>query len=200
MAQLPLSYVFRHLTTGEGLASNKVSGIIRDKRGFMWISTPNGLQLYDGYSFTTWHHNPSDTNSLPTDGSICLLEDRDKNIWLSSWPFGFSIFNRVTGKCRRIYDRSLIDASGACLDKDGNVWLIASHALEEYDRRSQRLVSFKQLLPADIGFTRSIVYDSSSDRLYINSGRYGICVFDRSKNEFYYPVAQPAASSLAGSG
>jgi len=152
----------------------------------MWISTLNGLQRYDGYSFSTWHHNPADTSSLTTDGSTCLLKDNDGNLWLSSWPWGFSIFNPLSGKCRRIFDPNLVDVASACLDKDGNVWLISSKSLAEYERLSHRLILFKDLIPADIGFTRSIVYDARTDRLYMNSGRYGICLFDRAERKFYY--------------
>ena len=196
MAQSPLSYVFRHLTASDGLASNRVSGILRDDRGFMWISTLNGLQRYDGYSFSTWHHNPADTNSLSTDGSFCLLKDDDGNLWLSSWPWGCTIFNPLSGKCRRIFDQNLIDVANACLDKDGNVWLISSQCLAEYERSSHRLILYRDLVPADIGFTRSILYDTRTDRLYINSGKYGICLFDRTEKKFYFRLYNPRHLAL----
>ena len=185
------AYVFRHIVTSDGLASNSVRGIFQDARGFLWISTLNGLQRYDGYDYLTYHHDPLDTSSISSDGSICLLEDRDRNIWLSSWPYGFTVLNPVTGKCKKIFDPSLSDAEGACLDKRGNVWLIASSSLEQFDYRSKSLISYKKLLPDDISLTSTMLYDPRSDDLYMNSVKYGICLFDLARKQFYYCLRNP---------
>jgi signal transduction histidine kinase/ligand-binding sensor domain-containing protein len=190
-AAQPPAWSFRHITAYEGLASNTVRGIIQDERGFMWISTFNGLQRYDGYEYATYHHDPLDSNSLSTDGSTCLLRDLDGNIWLSSWPWGFTIFDPVTGKSRRVYDPSLSDAQGACMDKTGNIWMIASASLGEYERRSHQLILFKHSLPEDVSFTRVMIYDSAGNGLYLNSVNYGICFFDLSDKQLYYRLHNP---------
>lgn len=36
----------------DGLNSNDIVAIVKDKRGLMWIGTFNGLNIYDGYTFT----------------------------------------------------------------------------------------------------------------------------------------------------
>ncbi len=191
MAQAPLSHIFRHITQDDGLASNRILGILRDDKGFMWISTQNGFQRYDGNSFTTWHHNPADTISLPTDGSVCKLQDADGNLWLCSWPWGFTVFNSHTEKFRRDFVPNVVNALNACLDKDSNVWLVSGHSLEEYHRSTGRVISYRRQLPPDIDFYRSIQFDPLSDRLYINSGRYGICIFDLAEKKFYYRLNNP---------
>ncbi len=196
MAQLPLSYIFRHVTISDGLASDKVSGILLDDKGFMWISTFNGLQRYDGYSFSTWHHNAADTNSLMTDGSVCKLKDLDGNLWMFSWPWGLSVFNPHSGKCRRIFDPDLVYGIGAFLDKDGNVWLISTVAVEEYERSSHRLISYKNLLPADISMGNNICYDRRTGNIYFNSWRYGICLFQCKEKKFYYRLNNPRHDPL----
>src|ERR1700722_2406040 len=76
------AYIFRHLTTADGLASNIVSSIIQDSLGFMWLGTENGLQKYDGYSFISFHHEPSDPKSIDEDRISFLMEDANKNIWI----------------------------------------------------------------------------------------------------------------------
>ncbi len=40
-------YQFKHLTTKQGLPSNRINDIIKDKKGFMWFATDNGLARYD---------------------------------------------------------------------------------------------------------------------------------------------------------
>jgi len=191
MAQAPLSHIFRHITQTDGLAGNRIYGILRDDKGFMWISTLNGFQRYDGNSFINWHHNPADTNSIPTDGSVCKLQDADGNLWLCSWPWGFTVFNPHTEKFRRNIAPNVVNALNACLDKDSNVWLVSGHSLEEYQRSTGRVISYRQQLPADIDFYRSVLFDRLSGRLYINSPRYGICVFDLAEKKFYSRLNNP---------
>ncbi|WP_460914854.1 ligand-binding sensor domain-containing protein, partial [Spirosoma areae] len=49
-AQLP-SLKLEHLTTKEGLPSNDVWCLTKDRQGFLWIGTGRNICRYDGYSF-----------------------------------------------------------------------------------------------------------------------------------------------------
>ncbi|SEJ60993.1 Two component regulator propeller [Dyadobacter sp. SG02] len=49
-AQMPMLSL-EHLTTKEGLPSNDVWCLNKDRRGFLWIGTGRNLCRYDGYSF-----------------------------------------------------------------------------------------------------------------------------------------------------
>ncbi len=200
-AQMPYSYVFRHITTSDGLAGNKVFGMFCDDRGFMWISTINGLQRYDGNSFMTWHHSPADSTSLSEEGSVCLMEDHEKKIWLSSWPYGFTIFDPRSGKSRRFLDQTVIDPIGACEDKEGNAWLVSSDGLREVERNTHQVISMQERLLPHVSFAKPVFYDRRSDLIYINSLVYGLCVFDRIKRQLYCPTVDAAAVPwLAGIG
>jgi len=50
LAQMPVLSL-EHLTTKEGLPSNDVWCLNKDRRGFLWIGTGRNLCRYDGYSF-----------------------------------------------------------------------------------------------------------------------------------------------------
>src|SRR5688572_17827572 len=49
-AQMPV-LTLEHLTTKEGLPSNDVWCLNKDRQGFLWIGTGRNLCRYDGYSF-----------------------------------------------------------------------------------------------------------------------------------------------------
>ena len=51
---------FAHLTTKDGLSQNRVPAIMQDRLGFMWFSTGEGLNRYDGHSFVVYKNDPSD--------------------------------------------------------------------------------------------------------------------------------------------
>lgn len=42
--------------TDNGLPQNSVKDIIKDRYGFIWLSTENGLVRYDGYNFVSYNH------------------------------------------------------------------------------------------------------------------------------------------------
>ncbi|MGI8636389.1 MAG: two-component regulator propeller domain-containing protein, partial [Segetibacter sp.] len=46
-------FAFIHITTddGVGLASNHVTSLYQDEKGFIWVGTANGLQRFDGSKF-----------------------------------------------------------------------------------------------------------------------------------------------------
>ncbi|MDR4950967.1 two-component regulator propeller domain-containing protein [Chryseobacterium sp. ES2] len=52
--------------TDNGLPQNSVKDIIKDKHGFIWLSTENGLVRYDGYSFVTYNHLNLKNNRFTT--------------------------------------------------------------------------------------------------------------------------------------
>ena len=68
------------LTTEDGLANLMTTTIHQDKQGFMWISTPYGLNNYDGYSFRLY--TKEEHNLFSNDDIRMIKEDQENNLWL----------------------------------------------------------------------------------------------------------------------
>ena len=48
---------FRHITVEkDGLSESTVHNIFQDSRGYIWISTDNGLNKYDGHTMKSYHY------------------------------------------------------------------------------------------------------------------------------------------------
>ncbi len=92
--QPTISLPFEKLTINDGLSQGFVSSIIQDKMGFMWFATNDGLNRYDGYKFTVYHHNPFDTTSLADNEINCLYEDSKQRLWIGTQHSGIDIFDR----------------------------------------------------------------------------------------------------------
>ena len=45
---------FTSLTTKDGLSSNTVNAILKDRYGVMWFGTEDGLDKFDGANFTVY--------------------------------------------------------------------------------------------------------------------------------------------------
>lgn len=81
----PSDVSFQHYTTQEGLSNDQVTAILKDRRGFMWFGTVNGLNRFDGLTFTVYKRtgkpNGLPGNYIVSDG---LAQDRDGFIWVST--------------------------------------------------------------------------------------------------------------------
>ena len=71
-------------TTQQGLSSSKVSCITKDDRGFIWIGTEDGLNKYDGYSFTVYKMNNNDSTSLSSNQILALFSDSRQCLWIGT--------------------------------------------------------------------------------------------------------------------
>ncbi len=49
---------FDRLSIEDGLSQSKINSIFQDQRGFMWFGTVEGLNKYDGYTFTVYTLDP----------------------------------------------------------------------------------------------------------------------------------------------
>lgn len=73
------------ITTNEGLANNYVRQIYQDSKGFLWMSTLNGLTRYDGHSFVSLR--PEREKLSLTDHHIMAVEeDKNKLLWVRISP------------------------------------------------------------------------------------------------------------------
>lgn len=89
---------FQHFTEKDGLSNNIVHTIFKDSRGFMWIGTNGGLNIFDGSSFTVYRHSAIDTFSVAGNTVIDIAEDDAQQLWISSLCTGLSVLNPFNKK------------------------------------------------------------------------------------------------------
>lgn len=75
---------FDHLNVESGLSQNSVEGIVKDKYGFMWFSTYQGLCRWDGYKFKVYRADPSNPKALKNRRVQLLYKDSAGDIWAGS--------------------------------------------------------------------------------------------------------------------
>lgn len=75
-------YVFSHLNSFNGLASNIVNNVVQDRRGFIWLATVDGVQRYDGNKFLSFRNEPGNANTIPSNVINKLYVDKHGNLWV----------------------------------------------------------------------------------------------------------------------
>ena len=129
---------FDHLTVEDGLSQSFVAAIEQDKYGFMWFSTKDGLNRYDGYKFTLFRHDPADSTSLPEQFASPLYKDRDGELWIGGHGGVVARFSPVTQTFQRFalsryvpaiasYPRQQSRVGPITRDLAGGVWIKLSN-------------------------------------------------------------------------
>lgn len=119
---------FKHLTINDGLSQNAVIAMTQDSRGFMWFGTKDGLNKYDGYSFTIYQHDAFDSTTISENYITTLFEDSRGILWIGTSNGELNCFYRETETFQRVNyseshnnSKSMIQAITE--DKFKNIWI-----------------------------------------------------------------------------
>lgn len=86
---------YRKVTVNDGLSQSSIGWFHQDKQGYVWISTADGLNRYDGYSFRVFRNIPGDSTSVGGNKIGLIKEDPFGNIWVGH-DHGISYYNPRT--------------------------------------------------------------------------------------------------------
>ena len=86
----------RHLDVEDGLNHNVVYSMLRDRRGFVWIGTEDGLGRFDGQSIEVIYTDAGRGGSKRD--TSALLEDVAGALWIGSWGGGLKRLDPETGR------------------------------------------------------------------------------------------------------
>jgi len=129
---------FKTIKTENGLSHNKVNCILKDRRGFVWFGTEDGLTRYDGKYYVVYKSKPNDTHVLSGNIINDLYEDRDGILWIATADGGITKYDyhlSVSKQFRQFrynaHDPKSIpeDAIKKIVeDRRGNLWLATSNS------------------------------------------------------------------------
>ena len=150
---------FIHYTTDQGLSNDYIKDILKDRQGFLWIATQNGLNRFDGHSFRQFFHDPENTNSLPGNLVKHLTLDHDGFLW-ATCENGICRIDPATLIFNRFYLPENRDASDqndqtgrVVFDEVGMGWVSAKNALHCFDPVSGDVHSYPMELEEAGSFT-----------------------------------------------
>lgn len=83
-SNLLLNRQIQHYGVEDGLSQGSVYGILKDSRGFMWFTSYEGLNRFDGHQFKVYYSQPDDSTSLEGSLTLGLVEDPYGDIWVGS--------------------------------------------------------------------------------------------------------------------
>jgi DNA-binding NtrC family response regulator/ligand-binding sensor domain-containing protein len=186
---------FEHISVEQGLSNYAVNGIVQDQQGFLWFSTQDGLNKYDGYEFTVYKPDAADSNSLPSGFIHALCVDRAGNLWIGAGDDGLVRYHPRTDK----FERSKFDPhnpeslAGKTVfvileDSQGVIWIGTNRGLYRYTQQRDHLSVYRHDPHDTTSISSDYVYALCEDRtgtLWIGTNA-GINRYEREKNAFIH--------------
>jgi signal transduction histidine kinase/streptogramin lyase len=182
---------FETLTEKDGLSDNRVTCFLKDRSGFLWVGTKNGLNRYNGYDFSMFIPvKNSISNELIND----IEEDKDGFIWVSTMN-GLNRFHPNKKTWQR-YDALGVDTARMLLnpivwdsyiDEDNRLWLASDlQGVSVFNSQTQEFTHYPwkrivpQLLPQYTGRYFSVlkILPRTKDELWLAT-TFGLVVFNK---------------------
>ncbi len=176
--------VFDHISFEQGLSQNTVVCILQDRKGFMWFGTGDGLNRYDGYTFTVYKHDRNEPGSLSHNVIYALYEDRSGALWIGTGG-GLSRFERDREQFMR-YQNTPDDPTSLSHnvvrsvyeDRAGQLWIgTGGGGLNSFDRDTEQFTRFQHDPDDPRSLSHNIVSDIYQDQtgmLWIGTGGGGL--------------------------
>ncbi len=169
---------FEHLSIEEGLSQSVVNAIVQDRTGFLWFGTQDGLNRYDGYTFTIFKSDPADPQALADDWITALQADEDGSLWIGTNQGGLHRFDATTGKIIRFSDDPALrifsnaNIHTLFIDSQNTLWVGANDGLNRFHLDTRALESFTHDDENSATITNGAVtaiFQDSRDRLWVGT-------------------------------
>lgn len=159
----------------KGLSQNTVHATIQDSYGFLWFGTWDGLNKYDGYTFTVWNEE----NGLSNQTISALIEDKDGLIWIGTED-GLNVYDRSTDEIT-IYRHdhrepySLVHNTIRCLelDDEGNIWIGTNRGISVFIKEQNHFINYRH----DVSKSSSLINNWINDILCDHYGNIWIATY-----------------------
>ena len=180
---------FESYTINDGISQGFISAILQDKQGFMWFGTNDGLNKYDGYSFTVFRHNPANPNSMAGDDISCLFEDSQQRLWIGVRGKGIDVFDPGRNSFKHIRQSNSGGLRSNFVlsiheDKTGVFWIRSREGIDRLEWKEDTLTftaihmdSSYERLRSRLGVERFLI-DSRNRKFFITNNVVHELVFN----------------------
>lgn len=189
MAQ-PEEIVFTRATKENGLSATLINSFIKDHKGYYWLSSVNGLQRFDGNRMINFRHDINDSSSLPDNNVGCLMEDRQKRLWINAGGYP-CIYNPLRRNFKRIpvelSAKKSINIFSFFQDSKGAIWLLgASDGLFVLDTAKNIFRPYTTVWPRFFSQVFYMAEDVVTGRYWLTTEHGYAVMYDSKKKQYSY--------------
>ncbi len=186
-----LSLNLSSINSSNDISQNSILDIHRDKFGFIWFATQDGLNKYDGLQFEIFKHSESTPGTIPANHIQTIAEDKEGNIWLGTRVDGLSKYQRSDKKFRN-YKHSPKNKNSlssnkinkVLIDHTGLIWIGTSSGLNVYNEKTKVFKKYYHLSddPNSLISSKILsIYEDSNRDIWVGTDK-GLNLLNRKNN------------------
>lgn len=122
----------QHYSTENGLSQNIVQGFVQDDEGYIWISTHNGLEMFDGYTFQNYKSYPTDKMKLRYNRLTKLVKGGAHCLWCKTYDQQVFLFDTQRKVFEDVFSfhpkiEKCINAQDMIALKNNILWIVGNN-------------------------------------------------------------------------
>lgn len=185
--------IFKKISQLDGLSNGRVTSIVKEKNGFVWVGTKNGLNRYDGFQFKIY--NKINSNISSNDISFILIDSKSR-MWITTLGGGLNLYNEledkfivyknVSGDSKSISSNQL---NTIFEDSKGNLWIGTENGLSLFNENTNTFKSYNHINGDSTSITHNSVRSIDEDtngNLWIGTFGGGLNKFDFKTETFTF--------------
>lgn len=194
---------FNYFVEDDILIQSVIVSMAESNDGRLWFgSKSDGLIIYDGYDFSYFRHDPTDSLSLISNEVLGFLETSSGEMWIGT-KRGISIFRPSQPGFKNLLlsqfgSNQLSDYSESIIeDHNGQMWIATSDGLIHYNPHSSDVSVYRiptnPSIPKNVSenFFIRLVQDQQSQNILWLGSQHGLKSFDAESKQFSHHLNPP---------
>jgi len=192
-------YVVRHYSIKDGLSRNTVMAILQDHQGFMWFGTWDGLNRFDGYTFTVYKAMHEGVETRANNRVELIYEDDEEQIWWQTYDGHYYRLDAARKTTTEQFYEDLPEEmaekiaereKNAKVDSRGVIWQADNRTGIQRYRNGQWKRFTPPLDSRYAGLLREhfFILEDNQGRTWVNPTGGGWSYYDYDKDELVFPV------------
>ena len=182
--------IFDRITMDSGLSSSSVTSILKDRTGYVWVGTTEGLNRYDGYTFKVFLPVPDCPESIQSSSIDKLFEDSDGGLWIFFSSGGISRYDRGSDTFLNFTKEWLrqqlrVYGSPTCFSASvpGHIFIGTENGMLEYDAKEKKLVRLSSAGSVVSSSPVNCLYSAPDHSFWVGT-LAGFSLYDKETNHF----------------
>ena len=139
---------YRYISTADGLSNQKIYRIQKDRQGYMWFLTHQGIDRYNGKEIKHYRLTDPYTRFDPQTSQDWIYIDRNGSLWvigkkgrIFQYDSTYDRFNMVYKLSEKQRKKPSPDIEYGYLDHQDRIWLCNKDSITLYDIRTKQTSS-----------------------------------------------------------
>lgn len=183
---------FDKLDIEDGLSNSYISNVYEDYNGFIWVSTQDGVNRFDGHEFITLRNSPININSVSANWIMNTTQDAEGNFWFGTYGEGFNKLDLKTNSISRFSKATISNGfNGSVISKiivanNSDLWVLSNEGIHVKEKNEGIFRKIK------IGNPWSRMCKTEDGKIWIiDDEKVYLYIDETKKTEFQFSLPEP---------